>query len=103
MHAQTCSRCDDLACCVWWRTTRVCSSCNTGAYAFYHPDADVLNAGRPTVSDSANASASECDSRIDRQARVPQTLSRHHRSFAADARSTAYGVITGPINLRIVP
>jgi len=49
-----------------------------GAYAFYHPDADVLNAGRPTVSDSANASASECDSRIDRQARVPQTLSRHH-------------------------
>ena len=68
-----------------------------GTYAFYHPDADVLNAGRPTVSDSANASASECDSRIDRQARVPQTLSRHHRrSFAADARSTAYGVITGP-------
>jgi len=24
-----------------------------GAYAFYHPDADVLNAGRPTFPDSA--------------------------------------------------
>ncbi len=67
-----------------------------GAYAFYHPDADMLNAGRFTVSDSANASASKRDSRIDRQARVPQTLSRHHRrSSAADARSTAYAVITG--------
>jgi hypothetical protein len=32
-----------------------------GAYAFYHPDADVLNAGRPTFSDSANASANERD------------------------------------------
>ncbi len=74
-----------------------------GANAFYHPDADLLNAGRSTVSDSANASASERDSRIDSQARAPLTLSRHHRSFAADARSTAYGVITGPINLRIVP
>jgi len=90
----------------WWWTTHFAQAAisEPGAYAFYHPDADVLNAGRPTVSDSANASASECDSRIDRQARVPQTLSRHHRrSFAADARSTAYGVITGPINLRIVP
>ena len=36
-----------------------------GAYAFYHPDADVLNAGRPTFSDSANASANERDSRTD--------------------------------------
>ena len=75
-----------------------------GGCAIYHPDADVLNACRPTFSDSANASASERDSRIDGQARAPQTLSRHHRrSSAADARSTAYGVITGPINLRIVP
>jgi hypothetical protein len=32
-----------------------------GAYAFYHPDADLLNAGRPTFSDSANASANERD------------------------------------------
>jgi hypothetical protein len=32
-----------------------------GAYAFYHPDADVLNAGRATISDSANASANERD------------------------------------------
>jgi hypothetical protein len=32
-----------------------------GAYAFYHPDADVLNAGRPSFSDSANASANERD------------------------------------------
>ena len=50
-----------------------------GAYAFYHPDADVLNAGRPTFSDSANASANERDSRIDGHARTPQTLSRHDR------------------------
>jgi hypothetical protein len=57
-----------------------------GAYAFYHPDADVLNTGRPTFSDSANASASERGSRIDGHARTPQTLSRHHRrSSAADA------------------
>jgi hypothetical protein len=56
-----------------------------GAYAFYHPDADVLNAGRPVYSDSANASANERGSRIDGQARTPQALSRHHRrSSAAD-------------------
>jgi hypothetical protein len=61
-----------------------------GAYAFYHPDADVLNAGRPIFSDSANASANERDSRIDGHARTPQTLSRHHRrSSAADARLIA--------------
>jgi hypothetical protein len=45
-----------------------------GAYAFYHPDADVLNAGRPTFSDSVNASANERDTRIDNHARAPQTL-----------------------------
>jgi hypothetical protein len=61
-----------------------------GAYAFYHPDADVLNAGRPTFSDSANASANERDTRIDGQARTAQTLSRHHRrSSVADARPAA--------------
>jgi hypothetical protein len=61
-----------------------------GAYAFYHPDADVLNAGRPTFSDSANASVNERYSGIDGHARTPQTLSRHHRrSSDADARSTA--------------
>jgi hypothetical protein len=61
-----------------------------GAYAFYHPDADVLNAGRPALSYSANAYANERDSRIDGQARAPQTLSRHHRrSSAADATPTA--------------
>jgi hypothetical protein len=58
-----------------------------GAYAFYHPDADVLNAGRPTSADSANASANERDTRIDDPARTPQTLSRHHRhSSAASSR-----------------
>jgi hypothetical protein len=57
--------------------------------------ADALNAGRPTFSDSANASANERDSRIDGRARTPQTLSRHHRrSSAADARSTALVIIT---------
>jgi hypothetical protein len=61
-----------------------------GAYAFYHPDADVLNAGRPALSYSANAFANERDTRIDGQARAPQTLSRHHRrSSAADATPTA--------------
>ena len=61
-----------------------------GAYAFYHPNADVLNAGRPIFSDSANASVNERDSRIDGHARTPQTLSRHHRrSSATDARLTA--------------
>jgi hypothetical protein len=61
-----------------------------GAYAFYHPDADVLNAGRPSFSDSANASANERDFRIDGHPRTPQPLSRHpRRSSAADARSTA--------------
>jgi hypothetical protein len=61
-----------------------------GAYAFYHPDADVLNAGRPTFPGSANASANERDIRIDGHARTPQTLSRHHRrSAAADAAPTA--------------
>jgi hypothetical protein len=58
-----------------------------GAYAFYHPDADVLNAGRPTFSDSANASANERDIRS--HPRAPQALSRHHhRPSAADVRST---------------
>jgi hypothetical protein len=57
-----------------------------GAYAFYHPDADVLNAGRPAFADSANASANERDVRIDGHARTPQTLSRHHRHSSA-ARS----------------
>jgi hypothetical protein len=61
-----------------------------GAYAFYYPDADVLNAGRPTFSDSANASANERDIRIDGHARAPQALSRHHhRSSAADAIPTS--------------
>jgi hypothetical protein len=56
-----------------------------GAYAFYHPDADVLNAGRPTFSGPANASANERDTRIDGHART----SRHHRrSSAVEERST---------------
>ena len=57
--------------------------------------ADLLNACRPTFSDSAKASANERDSRIDGYVRTPQTLSRHHRrSSAADATSTVYVVIT---------
>jgi hypothetical protein len=55
--------------------------------------AGVLNAGGPTFSGSANASANERDSRIDGHARTPQTLSRHHRrSSAADA--SAHVVVT---------
>jgi hypothetical protein len=38
--------------------------------------ANVLKRGRPTFSDSANASANERDSRIDDHARTPQTLSQ---------------------------
>jgi len=61
-----------------------------GAHAFYHPDADVLNAGRSTFSDSANASANERDIGIDGHARAAQTLSRHHRrSSAVEVRSAA--------------
>jgi hypothetical protein len=45
--------------------------------------ADVLNAGPLTLSDPANASANERDSRIDGHARTPQTLSRHHRLSSA--------------------
>jgi hypothetical protein len=57
--------------------------------------ADVLNAGRPILFNSANASTNEHDSKIDGHARAPQTLPQHHRrSSAKDARSTAYVVIT---------
>jgi hypothetical protein len=57
--------------------------------------AGVLNADRPTFSDSANASANERDSRVDGHARTPQTLSRHgRRPSAVDARSSAHVVIT---------
>jgi hypothetical protein len=44
--------------------------------------ADVLSAGRPTVSDAANASANERGSRIDGHARTPQTLSRHRTPWS---------------------
>jgi hypothetical protein len=50
-----------------------------GLYAFYHSGADVLNAGRPTFSDSANASANERDSGIGGPVGAPRTLLRHHR------------------------
>jgi hypothetical protein len=61
-----------------------------GAYAFYRPDADVLNAGRPSFSDSANASANGRGFRIGGHARTPQILLRHHRrSSAAETRPTA--------------
>jgi hypothetical protein len=48
-----------------------------GMYAFYHPDADVLNAGRPALS-SANASVSERDSRIDNHVSTRQSSYRRH-------------------------
>jgi hypothetical protein len=53
-----------------------------GAYAFYHPDADVLNAGRSIFSDSANASANERDTvavlPLRTQDRPHRWLSRAH-------------------------
>jgi hypothetical protein len=58
-----------------------------GAYAFYHPDADVLNAARPNLSDWANASVNERGSRIDGHTLTPQTFARRRgRSSAADVR-----------------
>jgi hypothetical protein len=52
-----------------------------GAYAFYHPDADVLYAGQPTFHslESTSVSASERDSRIDGHAR--SSLRRHRHSL----------------------
>jgi hypothetical protein len=90
VHVQTCNLCDDLAMFGGGQPVFAQAAISEpGAYAFYHPDADVLNAGRPTFSDSANASASERDSRIDGHARMQQILSRHHRRLSAvDARST---------------
>jgi hypothetical protein len=51
-----------------------------GAYAFYHPDADVLNGGRPAFHslESTNAFASERDSRIDGRAPTSQSSLRRH-------------------------
>jgi hypothetical protein len=50
------------------------------AFAFYHPDADVLNAGRPSFPpfDSTNAS-SDLSSKPDAPTRTPQTW---HRAIA---------------------
>jgi hypothetical protein len=52
-----------------------------GAYAFYHPDADVLNAGQPAFRslESTNAFPSERDFRIDGHAR--SSLRRHRHSL----------------------
>jgi hypothetical protein len=52
-----------------------------GAYAFYHPDADVLNAGRPAFHSpqSTDAFASERDSRMDGRAPTSQSSLRRHR------------------------
>jgi hypothetical protein len=50
-----------------------------GAYAFYHPNADVLNAGRPALRPyDANAYYSGVAAR-EAQPRNGATVSRHHR------------------------
>ena len=46
-----------------------------GAYAFYHPNADVLNAGRPSVRSIYPMSAFASSAFYPRL----RTLSRHHR------------------------
>jgi hypothetical protein len=46
-----------------------------GAYAFYHPNADVLNAGRPSVRSIYSMSAFASSAFYPR----PRTLSRHHQ------------------------
>ena len=51
-----------------------------GAYAFYHPNADVLNAGRPAVRPfDANAYYDGGVVARDAQPRNGATASRHHR------------------------
>jgi len=52
-----------------------------GAFAFYHPDADVLNAGRPSFRsfDSTNAFASDRSVRPDAPARTPEVFARRQR------------------------
>lgn len=51
-----------------------------GAYAFYHPNADVLNAGRPAVRPyDANAYYGEGVIARVTQPRNGATVSRHHR------------------------
>ena len=50
-----------------------------GAYAFYHPNADVLNAGRPAVrSFDANAYYGEGVVARETQSRNGPAVSRHH-------------------------
>jgi hypothetical protein len=46
-----------------------------GAYAFYHPNADVLNAGRPSVRSIYPVNAFASRAYYSR----PRTLSRHNR------------------------
>ena len=77
----------------WWWTTRFAQAAisEPGAYAFYHPGADVLNTGRPALFDSANSSASERDSWIDGHAPTSQTsLRRHRHSSTADTDLTCH-------------
>jgi hypothetical protein len=51
-----------------------------GAYAFYHPNADVLNAGRPALRPyDANAYYSGGVAAREAQPRNGATVSRHHR------------------------
>ncbi|MGH6641909.1 MAG: hypothetical protein ACRED3_04355 [Bradyrhizobium sp.] len=51
-----------------------------GAYAFYHPNADVLNAGRPALrSYDANAYYAESVVAPETQPRNGAVVSRHHR------------------------
>jgi hypothetical protein len=52
-----------------------------GAYAFYHPDADVLNAGRPAFHSVEPTDAFTCErgSRIDGHALTSQLSLRRHR------------------------
>jgi hypothetical protein len=52
-----------------------------GAYAFYHPDADVLNAGRPAFHsrEATNAFASEREFSVDGRAPTSQSSLRRQR------------------------
>jgi hypothetical protein len=71
-----------------------------GAYAFYHPDADVLNVGRPAFHsrEATNAFASERDFRVDGRAPTSQSSLRRqrHSVFKWHARANrhlALGVV----------
>jgi BA14K-like protein len=65
-----------------------------GAFAFYHPDADVLNAGRPTPAESAMASVplggSNAYAAMEGNADVSSCAQRYHSYDPASGTFLGY-------------